>query len=82
MVLPVQSLREIGASASFLVSHVSERRLFGSGGGTRTPDTRIMILFKSMSSSGDSKKAPKPAGNMLTDPWLRVGYEAFRIDWP
>lgn len=41
-----------------------------------------LFLFKTMSSVGDFKKAPEPAGNILTDPWQRVGYEAFRIDRP
>ncbi len=38
-----------------------------------------LFLFKTMSSVGDFKKAPEPAGNMLTDPWQRVGYEPLSI---
>jgi len=41
-----------------------------------------LFLFKTMSSLGDFNKAPEPGGNMLTNPWQRVGYEAFRIDRP
>ncbi len=41
-----------------------------------------LFLFKTMSSVGDSKKAPEPTVHMLTDAWQRVGYEAFRIDQP
>lgn len=39
-----------------------------------------LFLFKTMSSLGDFNKAPAPTGNILTDPWQRVGYEALRID--
>jgi hypothetical protein len=39
-----------------------------------------LFLFKTMTTVGDFKKAPEPAGHMLTDPWQRVGYEEFRID--
>ena len=39
-----------------------------------------LFLFKTMSSVGDFRKAPEPTARMLTDAWLRVGYEEFRID--
>ncbi len=39
-----------------------------------------LFLFKSMSSLGDFKKSLEPAGNILTEPWQRAGYEAFWID--
>jgi hypothetical protein len=39
-----------------------------------------LFLFKTMSSLGDFKKAPEPTAHLLTAPWQRVGYEAFRID--
>jgi len=41
-----------------------------------------LFLFKTMSSLGDFNKAPAPTGDMLTDSWQRVGYDAFRIDRP
>ena len=41
-----------------------------------------LFLFKTMSSVGDFKKAPEPSAAILTDPWQRVGYEAFRIEKP
>ena len=41
-----------------------------------------LFLFKTMTSVGDFKKAPEPTAHVLTDPWQRVGYEAFRIDRP
>lgn len=39
-----------------------------------------LFLFRTMSSLGDFKKAPEPTAYLLTEPWQRVGYEAFRID--
>jgi hypothetical protein len=39
-----------------------------------------LFLFKTMSSLGDFRKAPAPTARLLTDPWQRVGHEAFRID--
>ena len=39
-----------------------------------------LFLFKTMSSVGDFRKAPEPTAHLLTDPWQRAGYEAFRID--
>lgn len=39
-----------------------------------------LFLFKTMSSVGDFRKAPEPTAHLLTDPWRRVGYEAFRVD--
>ena len=39
-----------------------------------------LFLFKTMSSLGNFEKAPEPTAHLLTDPWQRVGYEAFRID--
>ena len=41
-----------------------------------------LFLFKTMSSVGDFRKAPEPTAHLLTDPWRRVGCEAFRIDRP
>ena len=41
-----------------------------------------LFLFKTLSSLGDFQKAPEPTVHMLTEPWERVGYEAFRIDEP
>lgn len=41
-----------------------------------------LFLFKTMSSVGDFRKAPEPTAQLFTDPWQRVGYEAFPIDRP
>lgn len=39
-----------------------------------------LFLFKMMSSLGDFEKAPTPTLDMLTGPWVRVGYEVFFVD--
>jgi hypothetical protein len=40
------------------------------------------LLFKTMPSLGDFAKPEPPTGRLLTEPWLRPGREALRIDLP
>jgi hypothetical protein len=40
------------------------------------------LLFKTMPSLGDFAPPEKPTGRLLTEPWLRPGRPAFRIDQP
>jgi hypothetical protein len=40
------------------------------------------LLFKTIPSLGDFAPPEKPTGRLLTEPWLRPGRPAFRIDQP